>query len=325
VGVKKVQSSRQFARLADTYREKGELDKAIGVLEKGLEDNPDYITARIILAACFTDQGHLQKAQEEYERVLELDPFHAQAMKKLAKLLLDMNKPEEARQFMVNYLEEVPDDENVRKLLTSLDDRDSSVKEISTEEMTTIVEGDDISEDTESAVRNETTEEREAADPEDQDVKNQENYPDGIKNETLPVQEAASQEAETVKEDEPAKQEPISSDEDELIATMTLAEIYASQGFIEKAIQIYQKILAKEPSNEIARKRIEAIRKGGIEATPGEGSDEKVGGPAEKITGGDRWQGDGAPGEVVEDEEYENFKKWLGNLIKKKDKKENQG
>ncbi|MCX7831126.1 MAG: hypothetical protein N2445_08765, partial [Acidobacteria bacterium] len=45
------------------------------------------------------------------------------------------------------------------------------------------------------------------------------------------------------------------------ISTATLADLYEKQGYPEKAIEIYQHILLKEPEREDIRKRIEKLKK----------------------------------------------------------------
>lgn len=47
------------------------------------------------------------------------------------------------------------------------------------------------------------------------------------------------------------------------IATATLAEIYLSQGLAQRAIQTYRQILAHDPGNEAARKRLADLEHGG--------------------------------------------------------------
>ena len=42
--------------------------------------------------------------------------------------------------------------------------------------------------------------------------------------------------------------------------TATMAEIYVSQGLIEQAINIYEKVLMQEPGNEKAKARLEQLR-----------------------------------------------------------------
>jgi len=61
--------------------------------------------------------------------------------------------------------------------------------------------------------------------------------------------------------------EPVVEEEPELpeeepvpeIATPTLAEVYVSQGDLEEAIQIYSKVLARNPQDESSRQRMEEL------------------------------------------------------------------
>jgi hypothetical protein len=45
------------------------------------------------------------------------------------------------------------------------------------------------------------------------------------------------------------------------IVSATLAEIYLEQGYLEKAILIYDKLLVKEPGNEIYRAKLTSLKK----------------------------------------------------------------
>ncbi len=45
------------------------------------------------------------------------------------------------------------------------------------------------------------------------------------------------------------------------IITATLADIYLQQGYLEKAIEIYEKLSKKEPDNDFYRKRCAALKK----------------------------------------------------------------
>ncbi|OQY26307.1 MAG: hypothetical protein B6244_14005, partial [Candidatus Cloacimonetes bacterium 4572_55] len=47
-----------------------------------------------------------------------------------------------------------------------------------------------------------------------------------------------------------SKSDSLSDDDEQLIATPTIAELYAHQGHIDKAIDVYEKLLAKEPGNK---------------------------------------------------------------------------
>lgn len=45
------------------------------------------------------------------------------------------------------------------------------------------------------------------------------------------------------------------------IVSATLAEIYLEQGYLEKAIAIYGKLLVKEPDNEAYRAKLASLKK----------------------------------------------------------------
>jgi tetratricopeptide (TPR) repeat protein len=68
--------------------------------------------------------------------------------------------------------------------------------------------------------------------------------------------------------------EPIETSDE--LATMTLADIFASQGYKAKAIRIYREVLSKDPGNETAIKRIEALKAQSTDKAQGEG-EESVG------------------------------------------------
>jgi tetratricopeptide (TPR) repeat protein len=45
------------------------------------------------------------------------------------------------------------------------------------------------------------------------------------------------------------------------IVSATLAEIYLEQGYLEKAIAIYDKLVQKEPGNETYRTKLASLKK----------------------------------------------------------------
>jgi tetratricopeptide (TPR) repeat protein len=45
------------------------------------------------------------------------------------------------------------------------------------------------------------------------------------------------------------------------IVSATLAEIYLEQGYLEKAIAIYDKLVQKEPGNETYRTKLVSLKK----------------------------------------------------------------
>ena len=55
-------------------------------------------------------------------------------------------------------------------------------------------------------------------------------------------------------------EEPVEKESKRRIPTKTLAELFASQGDYKSAIEVYEEMLSKHPSNEFYRRRIEAFK-----------------------------------------------------------------
>jgi hypothetical protein len=45
------------------------------------------------------------------------------------------------------------------------------------------------------------------------------------------------------------------------IVSVTLADIYFQQGYIEQSIEIYKELMKKEPYNDFYKKRLSAMKK----------------------------------------------------------------
>lgn len=89
-------------RRAETYKELGELDKAIGLLKKAIEINPSFYWAYNDLGVIYLKQGKTDQALDEFEKVIRLNPhsfiFHVNmgrallAKGELQKALAEFNK-----------------------------------------------------------------------------------------------------------------------------------------------------------------------------------------------------------------------------------------
>lgn len=81
-------TSELFASLADFYRENGLLPEAIEICRSGLENSPDNIEGRLVLAKCFLAARDFGNAREQVTRVLTLQPENTSAK----KLLVDIDR-----------------------------------------------------------------------------------------------------------------------------------------------------------------------------------------------------------------------------------------
>ncbi len=182
--------SRAFAPLADAYRKRGELDKAVAICEKGLERYPGYASARVILGKCFYDKGATERARSEFLQVLETDSENMVALKYMGDISLAEDKQSEAADYFRRLLEIDPTNEKAKAALGRIESGLKS-REIDLED--------------------------------DESVKN--------------VQQPGE------------------------LATITLAGIYAAQGYYQKALEVYRKILERDPGNNEASRMVEKINR----------------------------------------------------------------
>ncbi|MEM7008990.1 MAG: hypothetical protein AAF462_07640 [Thermodesulfobacteriota bacterium] len=83
-------ASNTFSQLADVLCKQGKIDKAIGVLVRGLVHNKNNVTARFMLGEIYYDRWLIDQAKREMEIVLEITPDKLEA----AKLLSEIYKSE---------------------------------------------------------------------------------------------------------------------------------------------------------------------------------------------------------------------------------------
>ena len=222
-------TGRAFVPLADAHRRLGELDRALGVLQEGLVAHPDSASGHVVAGWLYRDRGEDDSAIRALERVLELNAENGVALRSLAELVEDASR---GLTYLERLVELEPDDPEVLAALESLQ---AEVAEASTAAGT------------------------EAVAPEEPVVEE-------ALAEAVPVEDAAPLEtAEVSAPDEVALEEPVveveppaedvAEDEGE-IYTQTLAELYAKQGAVDKAVEVYRKLLADDPDNGMFLHRV---------------------------------------------------------------------
>ena len=85
-----------FPRLADVYREKGELEQAVNLCTYGLKIHPYSDTGRIILGKCFLQQEKFDEGIRELVKVLQSDPRNQASIKMLADAFARQGAAEKA-------------------------------------------------------------------------------------------------------------------------------------------------------------------------------------------------------------------------------------
>jgi tetratricopeptide (TPR) repeat protein len=95
--------SRLFLQLAEEYRRADRHAEAVEVLEKGLEQHPNHVSAHVALGRVRLDMGEPGSAAQALERALELDVTNLVANKLLIEAYLGRGEKERARQRLELY------------------------------------------------------------------------------------------------------------------------------------------------------------------------------------------------------------------------------
>lgn len=317
--------SRLFAVLADAYRHNGDLDSAVRLLLSGLHRHPDYVSARVLLAQCYSDLHDEPAAEAAFARVLELDRDNLLALRYRAARARQRGALDRAGELLRQVLEIDPFDRDVQAdlgLITSALDRVSEGPRARQVPQRPAVEtpspalpqpepqtdpsgrGEARSRDGAAALElppidlsrigrgapaprtpepsppkpTRTAEAESAAAPTKESERNWGVRRDDdrivVAPEDTPVRgpirsvesrvwsELRAPFSEPPRTAEPAQPVPTSTpDREDEFSTLTLAGIYETQGYVEKALAIYDELHRKHPENREIVERLGALQR----------------------------------------------------------------
>ena len=118
-----------FAALAEEHRRAGDVEVAIQMVRKGLENRSNYVSGHIVLARCLLDRAEDAEAQQELERVLELDVENVIALKVLSEIAERLGDPIGARKWVDRLLEVDPMNEEAQLMISRLSDLAAATSE----------------------------------------------------------------------------------------------------------------------------------------------------------------------------------------------------
>lgn len=119
--VDKDPNSKLFVPLAEEYRKEGMTDEAISVLQKGLERQPGYMSARVSLGKIYLEKGQMDEARAEFESVIKSIPDNLYAHKKLAEIYRDTGERDLAIKAFRTVLKLNPMDEGILSNLRDIE------------------------------------------------------------------------------------------------------------------------------------------------------------------------------------------------------------
>jgi tetratricopeptide (TPR) repeat protein len=288
--------SHIFAPLADACRKAGMIDEALDLCRKGVAANPGYASGYVVQGKCLYDSGRGEDAEAAFRRVLELDGHNLVALKFIGIIHAERGDPGAARACFEHILALDPDDKDIRRRLEAVEENSVPVRSTIA---APVVTDEDL-----------------VADMDDDDAIELPEIEEDFEGPTITLGGDAAE-----------------TDDD--IATTTLADIYASQGYREKALRIYREVARRQPGNEDVRHKIATLEGGDViepvatetptvelvspptpepEATPIAAAPERtpVASPAE--TPAPRAEADSRTSRIDETRSYEQFKRWLRSV-----------
>lgn len=269
-----------FVPLSELYRKLGLLDDAISVALKGCGLHPDYPGGFFALGAAYQAKGENAEARKALETSVSLKPEHAEALKLLGKVYIEEGRTDLAEQVLGQALQLDPQDAETTLTLRSIGAAPAAATPAAEEELEELDLVEELTEELEpgpeaeiegmagvepayggAAARERGAETTNLWDDEDFNAFQEVDEP------------AVSAAPSFAPSGRSAERQPGGKDP---LATATMAELYVSQGFLDKAISIYRQLLSEEPANqsylqrggELARLREQQLQPSAAPAAP---------------------------------------------------------
>lgn len=256
-----------FAPLSELYRKVGMVDDAIIIARRGSELHPEYIGGYIALGRAYFEKGMNAECRQALEKVVRVTPDNLLSHRILSQIYIDAGEIAAAEDSLKTILAQNPEDIESRILLNSLI-RITGVKAHPAAEA-------DLEQSAGKgipAIDNAYFEPiRVEVDEEIIDLLESDIW------EEFPEESEQKEELPYTAESDKSAPDIFTSGEMERkdpLLTVTLAELYVSQGLPERAVKIYRELRDAEPDNAELNNRLAALEKGitQCEANAGERS-----------------------------------------------------
>ncbi len=246
---------RAFVPLADAHRRLGNLAKALAVIQEGLDVHPDFASAHMVAGWVYRSRQEPDEAMRSFERVLELDGENSLARAAIAELI-DDQRAQAYRDKMASKKEEQPaaataEDERPVVPIASLAPADAA-------STAPPAAADLLFDDADRQVVPIASLAPETDRPLVSIASLAPDAPDDAAAAPAPPEDGAARSIVPVFSLAPDGDDALPAGGE--IHTQTLAELYASQGAPDKAIEVYRKLIAIDPDNETLHKRLAELQ-----------------------------------------------------------------
>jgi tetratricopeptide (TPR) repeat protein len=288
-----------FAPLAEIYRKLDLPDEALRIARKGVALHPDFVAGQMVLATSCLDKGLTDEARQALEVVVRITPENLDAQRLLADLYLSAGNvaaADDCLRVVANLdpflVEEQAEPAAEEPAAPASSPAPSQAVAVAAPVDTALHGEDEILDLTDDLIEEEVFEEEPftpfAAAPERPSLLARE------KGESMAfTTEAAAEPAPVTRAEveEEIPQPPVQS--------ATIAELYISQGLVNKGADVYRELLRENPGNDAYRQRYQELTGGGaeapvfddVQAPEGEGGEIEPVGGADPVAALEGWLG----------------------------------
>lgn len=246
-------ASKLFFPLAEEYAKAGRTDEAIELLRTGIKAHPDLLGARVSLGKALLAKGRHAEARAEFEQVIVANPDNIMAHKKLASIYVRAGDKLRAVASCQAVLAVNPSDTEVLKLREEAD----RLAEIPPPPPRRAAGEPSKRFESEPTVVEPTLVDPTVVDPTLVDaVESTVVDPTLMSRAPEPVPapvEAAIEQAEAGAQPAAVEESPIEDD----LATISMADLFVAQGHYQRGIEIYRRILDRNPSHADAAAKLD--------------------------------------------------------------------
>ena len=247
--------SRMFAQLAEEYRKSGLIEQAIDVCEHGLKFHSNYHSGRFSLGRALLEAKFYERACVEFEAILRQAPDNILANKFLGTTYHRLGRLDEARNKYQIAVAMAPEEKDLQERIQALEldivarrTSDSASPVLEKLEKSNALELPSVQNDFNSSKLSPIV------------VTGKNNLQETILNKTVSpyphAQVSLEQEGISSVTGIPDPDRSLEDDPD----TPRMAELFASQGHLQQAISVYERILLRQPGESGYRERIAELQ-----------------------------------------------------------------
>ena len=245
---------RYFAPLANEYRKAGDPEQAIAICRAHLAQQPGHMSGHVVYGQALYDAKRSEEARAVFEKALALDPDNAIGLRGLGDIAREKGDGSEARHWYSRALDADPNDREAAAYLAEL--TEPTTEEPSAEAAPASAEQagapgiEQRHEEPERAVDQEIAVQEPSREPE----------VIAASEEELATEPQAEEVAALPAVDEVGWRKTPPHEESPFV-TRTMAEVYASQGYRQAALDVYRQLALQHPDDREIFDRIDALEK----------------------------------------------------------------